>query len=166
VTEPTATTIDAQTRTPPSYILLTSESTVQVLSPTVTNDVIYCTIQTIGHNVVASMPIPQGTFESINSSEALTFFARGIEEVMALDNVTAGVGVQTIDASGLIADNLSFTVEYVPPDTTTATTITAEAVVPVSAVMGPSTTPGKPGITEAQAAIDAVYADLQRLAGG
>ena len=154
-----------QSVSPPSYTLLASLSTVQVLSPTVVNDVIYSTIKTIPSGVVANYPIPQGEFESINSSERLTFFARGIEEVMALDHVIGGVGTQSLDASGLLQDNVSFTVQYVQPGTS-GTEVTAQAEVPVDAMLGASTTPGKPGITAATAIVDAVYADLQRLAGG
>src|SRR5262252_4865995 len=103
-----------QTRSPASYTLLASDSTVQSLSPTVVLDVVYCTIQTVGHGVIASYPIPQGTFESSNSVEVLTFYARGIEEVMGHDAVIAGAGAQTIDANGLLQDTVVFTVEYTP----------------------------------------------------
>ena len=161
---PSATT--TQTRTPAAYELLASESTVQVLSPTVVNDVVYSTIVTTGHNVIASYPIPQGDFESVNSSEVLTFFARGIEEVMKDSRVVAGAGSQTIDANGLLQDTVTFTVQYVAAGTT-GTTVTAAAEVPVSALRGSTSSgPGTPDVSAALAIIDAVYADLQRLAGG
>lgn len=134
------------------------------MSQTVAADVLYCTIQTPATGVVASLPIPQGEFESVNASSELSFFARGIEEVMALPNVIAGRGTQLLDANGLLQDVLVFTVEYVP-STPGATSITAEATVPNAAVMGSSTTPGQPGITAAKAEVDKVYAALQALAG-
>jgi len=162
--EPTPTA--TQTVAPPSYTLLASESTVQVLSPTVVNDVIYCTLQTAVHGVVASKPLTEGTFESVNSAEQLTFFARSIDEVMDDPRVIAGAGVMTIDANGLLADAVSFTVEYVAPGST-GTTVTAQANVPVTLLpSGTQTVPGKPPVTAALAIIDTVYADLQRLAGG
>lgn len=153
------------TVSPAAYTLIASSSTVQVISPTVVNDVLYCTIETNVSHVIASYPIPQGTFESVNSAEALTFFARGIEEIMALDYVIAGTGSQTLDANGLLVDNVVFTVQYVQPGTT-GTTVTAEAVCPVATLTGSSVSPGKPDVSAAKAIVDATLADLQKLAGG
>ena len=157
--------VGALTVSPPSYTLIASSSTVQVISPTVVNDVLYCTIETNISHVIASYAIPQGTFESVNSAEALTFFARGIEEIMALDYVIAGTGSQTLDANGLLIDNVVFTVQYVQPGTT-GTTVTAEAVCPVATLTGASVSPGKPDVSAAKAIVDATLADLQKLAGG
>lgn len=148
-----------------AYTLLASEQTVQVLSPTVVNDVLYCTISTWRSNVIASYPIPQGDFESENAEPVLTTFAQAIEEVMALPNVVAGVGSQVLDASGLLSDNVVFTVQYVQPGTT-GTNVTAEAVVPVSLLTQSLSGPSQPNIAAAKAIIDATYADLQKIAGG
>lgn len=150
---------------PASYTLIASSSTVQVISPTVVNDVLYCTIETNISHVIASYPIPQGSFESVNSAEALTWFALGIEEIMALDYVIAGTGSQTLDANGLLSDNVVFTVQYVQPGTT-GTTVTAEAVCPVTTLTGSSTSPGQPDVSAAKAIVDATLAGLQQLAGG
>lgn len=147
------------------YVLVASTDTVQVLSATVVNDVRYYTLQTIPSNVIASMPLPIGEFESVAPGPELAGFATAIEEVMALPEVIGGVGQQTLDVNGLLTDNVSFTVQYVPPGST-GTSITGEALVPVHTLVGPSTGPNTIDISGAKAIIDSVLADLQNAAGG
>src|SRR5690242_15017557 len=111
------------------YSLLTSEDTVQVLSPTVVNDVVYCTIRTTPSGVIAAIPVQRDKFDKGETGVELTNFADAIEQIMALSEVVAGSGKQSIDANGLLADEVAFTVEYVP-SANASTSITAEAVVP------------------------------------
>ena len=77
------------------------------------------------------------------------------------------------DAAGLVADTVAFTVEYVPTGTT-ATSITAEVVIPNSVLLktkletvgGTGVKIPVPDLTEAFAMIDAAYAGLQSGASG
>lgn len=172
MTEPTNTQLGsgtssaaAKTPAPLPYALLASYTTVQVVSPTLVNDVLYCTVSTLPSGVIASLPVPQGEFESVLTSVVLEGYALAIEEVMKLPSVTAGSGIQTIDTSGLLADAVSFTVQYVQSGTS-GTSVTAQAVVPVTELQGVETSPGVIDITAAKAIIDGVYASLQNAAGG
>ena len=158
-------TTQAQSIYAGTFTLLASDQTVQVLSPTVVNDVLYCTIQTIPSGVIASYPIPVEWLGLESSSDRLGTFAHNIEEAMALPYVVAGAGTQTLDANGLLQDMVSFTVQYVQPDTT-GTQVTAEAIIPVAYLIGPSILSATPGNPTAKSLLDAVYADLQLLAGG
>lgn len=97
------------------YILVATESTVQVLAPTVVHDVVYCTIQTTPSGVVASYPVRAVDFQGGYSVQVLTDFATGIEYVMSQDHVVSGIGSQQIDDNGLLVDSVLFTVEYVDP---------------------------------------------------
>lgn len=147
------------------YILLASESTVQVLSPTVVNDVVYCTIQTSPSGVIASTPVSTAEFLQETVSTRLSTFEFSIETLMERPEVIAGTGTQTIDDNGLLADNVAFTVEYVPPNTT-GTSVTAVAVVPVSDLLEPrATSGGGGGLTDAVAKITDTYNALVALAG-
>lgn len=148
-----------------AYSLIASYSTVQVLSPTVVNDVVYCTIRTTPSGVIASLPIEQSFFAAHGTPEQLLSFAEAIEEIMASGHVIAGTGTQSIDANGLLADQVVFTVEYVPAGST-PTSITAEATVPVDDLRDPRATTSGGGIIAAQAIVDGVYADLQAAASG
>lgn len=148
-----------------SYSLLASESTVQVLSPTVTNDVVYCTIQTTKSSVIASMPVSAVSFNLNQSAEELTAFADNIETIIGRGHVIAGQGAQTLDANGLLQDQVSFTVQYVPAGTT-PTNITAEALVPVGLLSQSDPAINQVVLAEAEAIVTAVYNSLKSAAGG
>lgn len=148
-----------------NYSLKASYSTVQVLSPTLTQDVVYCTIQTVPSNVVASISVSQTAFSNNGANEELTAFADGIEQIMTSANVNAASGGQTIDASGLLADNVVFIVDYEPPGSS-GTSITAEATVPVGLLSQSDPAIAEVTMQEADAIINGVYANLKNAAGG
>jgi hypothetical protein len=148
-----------------AYDLLTSESTVQVVSPTVVNPIVYCTIRTKPSLVVASVPVDQTEFEVNGTGPILEATAEAIETVMADSRVVAGVGTQTLDSSNLLADQVAFTVQYVPPGTS-GTSITAEALVPITILNFSQEPRDQINAPAVFAIIDGVYANLQNAAGG
>lgn len=91
------------------------------------------TIQTQPSGVVASYPVSKVDFDAGLASQVLTNYADGIEYLMALQHVIAGIGSQSLDANGLIADLVVFTVQYVGAGAG-ATGVTAEADVPVAEI--------------------------------
>ena len=112
------------------YSLIGSYTTVQVLSPTVVTPIEYCTIQTSPSGVIASIPVDETEFTVNGIGPILIAFAEAIETVMSDTRVISGVGNQTIDANGLLADNVTFTVQYTSASTPPSG-VTAEALVPV-----------------------------------
>lgn len=148
-----------------NYQLIASEQTVQVLSPTLVNDVVYCTIQTSPSSVIASMPVDIITFNAGDSGTLLSAFAANIETLMARPEVVAGQGSQTIDANGLLQDQVSFTVSYTPTGGTPGA-VTAQALVPVGLLEGGGDSVSAVLLREAEAIIAAVYANLKSAAGG
>lgn len=148
-----------------SYQLLASESTIQVKSPTVTEDVVYCTILTSPSDVVASMPVSADAFSHNKASVDLTNFANAIEDIMTNTAVIAGVGSQSIDASGLIQDNVVFTVQYVPPGSG-STSITADAVVRSDLLNFSDGQIGSVLLQQVDAIINGVLGNLKSLSGG
>lgn len=148
-----------------AYTLLASNSTVQVLSPTVVNDIVYCTLQTQPSNVIASIAVSQAAFDSNGAAEELTAFSDNIEELMARSHVIAGTGTQSLDPNGLLVDYVAFTVEYIPPGATTSN-VTAEALVPVNLISVSDPQINSVLLPQAEAIIDKTYASLQSLAGG
>lgn len=147
------------------YALLLSIPTVQVLSPSLVNDVEYCTIQTTPSGVIASIPVQKTVFDSGQAGVELTNFAEAIEQIMALPQVTGAVGEQVLDNNGLLQDNVNFTVTYVPPNSS-GTNITAEASVPVGMLNFTDALIGRTLLEEITAQIDKVYANLQAATGG
>lgn len=148
-----------------SYTLLASESTVQVLSPTIVNDVVYCTIQTSPSNVIASIPVSQPAFDNNKAAQELTAFADNIETLIGRGHIIAGAGSQTIDASGLLQDQVSFTVQYVPKGATTSN-ITAQADIPVGMLSQSDPAIDQVLLAEAEAMITKVYDSLASAAAG
>lgn len=148
-----------------AYSLLATVSTVQVISPTIVNDVVYCTIQTNPSSVIASIPINTADFNSNLGVQGLTAFADNIETLIGRGHIVAGTGVQTIDANGLLQDQVSFTVQYVPPNVS-GTSITAEALVPVGLLSQSDPAIESTLLAEAQAIIDGVYSALHNAQGG
>lgn len=147
------------------YSLQGSYSTVQVLSPTLTNPVVYCTIQTTPSGVIASIPVQRAVFESDSAGVELENLATAIEQTMNLASVIAGVGSQRIDPNGLLADFVTFTVQY-PAGATDGSANTAEADVPVGMLNFTDALIGEVSWENVQAIIGGVYNNLKSAAGG
>lgn len=147
------------------YSLIGSYATVQVITPTFVYDVVYCTIQTNPSGVIASLPVQKETFDGGFAGPLLTDYGNNIELMMRQPGVIAGRGEQTLQEDGLLRDNVTFTVRYVPAGST-GTSNTAEAVVP----SGLLSEGGDPAIervllAQAEAIIAKVYANLKSAAG-
>jgi len=153
------------TTQPVGYALVGSYSTVQVLSATQVVDVVYCTIKTQPSGVIASLPVQQKIFEEGTSGTELNNFTQAIEQVMSNPHVIAGVGSQSIDASGLLADSVVFTVEYRDP-VKAPNGATALATVGVGQLDFSDALIGRTLLAGVSAIIDGVYANLKAAAGG
>ena len=112
------------------YSIQGSYSTVQVISPTLVQPIQYTTIQTSPSGVIAAIPLDELDFKAGTSGPLLQAFADAIETVMNHPEVIAGIGSQVLDTNGLLADYVTFTVQYVGPNTAKSG-VTAEADVPV-----------------------------------
>lgn len=146
------------------YALKGSYQTVQVLSPSLVNDVVYCTIQTSPSGVIASIPVQEDVFDQGAAGVELSNFADAIEQTMRLDYVVAGVGSQQIEPSGLLADYVTFTVQY-PSPPTNGTSVTAEASVPVGMLNFTDALIGETLWEDVQQITRDVYDNLQNAAG-
>lgn len=148
------------------YSLIASYPTVQVLTPTFVNPVVYCTIQTHPHGVIASLPVQKDEFDRGAMGPLLTDYGNNIELMMRQPGVVAGRGEQSLDDNGLLQDTVVFTVEYVPPGSA-GTSVRAEASVPT----GLLSEGGDPAIEavllpQAEAIIAKAYANLKNASSG
>lgn len=146
------------------YALIGSYSTVHVLSPSLTSAIEYCTIQTSPSGVIASIAVDEQTFQDNGAHTELALFEGAIESLMTQPGVVAATGQQTIDANGLLEDNVVFTVQYVPPNSK-GTSITAEATVPVGLMPIVQGSIGGDLLAECEAIIAGVYDNLKSAAG-
>lgn len=147
------------------YSLKSHYSTVQVLSPTLVNPIVYATIQTAPSGVIASRPVQEAVFDAGQEGPELTNFANAIEEIMQNPAVIGATGAQTIDPNGLLADNVLFTVQY-PAGDTSGSNVTAEATVPVGMLDFSDGQIGQASLANVEKIIADVYANLKSAAGG
>jgi hypothetical protein len=148
-----------------SYTLIASYSTVQVLGPTAIQNVLYFTLQTSPSSVVASVPVNEEEFLVNGAVPILLSFAEAVETIMAEPQVIAGVGSQSIDSSGLLADQVTFTVQYTGPGAASSG-VTADVDVPVQMLNFSEEPRDQGNAALAQALIDQTYNALQSAAGG
>jgi len=148
-----------------AYSLVSSYSTVQVLTPTLINDVVYCTIRTQPSGVLASIPVQHKIFDAGQAGSVLAPFAQAIEQIMADPRVTAAQGVQALDDSGLLVDSVVFTVEYIDP-VRAPSGATAAVTVGVGQLNFGDAQIGRTLLAGVEAKIDAVYGNLKAAAGG
>lgn len=148
-----------------NFNLVASQSSIQVISPTVVQEVVVITIQTRPHNVIADIWVTQQEWDTGATGVTLTGFAANIETVMRSPKVVGASTGQTLDANGLLQSEITFVVGYQPegsafPPATVDVTVPANQLRPED-VMGT-----EPGVTAALAAIDNAYQTLVAAAGG
>lgn len=148
-----------------AYNLLGSETTVQTLGPQMTNKVVYATISTNPSGAIVSYPVDAGTFGDGESVALLVYLANNVEALLAEGKAVAATGSQTIDANGLLQDQVTFIVRYVPPGTT-GTNLTVEADVPVGLLTAAPDAIDHFAFVEAQQIIDDAYNRLVTVASG
>lgn len=163
--ETTAAPRTATTTAGPGYVLVGSYATVQILSPTEIINVIYCTIKTKPSGVTASIPVQEDEFNKGTAGSQLSNFASAIEQIVTYQHVIGAVGAQSIDQSGLYADQVVFTVQYIDP-VRAPYGATATVSIGVGQLDFSDALIGRTLLADAQATIDGVYANLQAAAGG
>lgn len=155
--------------TPPTtpstnYTLVSSQSTIQVLSPTVVQDVVVCSIQTHPSQVIATLWVTRDEWDGGNAPATLDGFAANIETVMASPEVLSASSGPTLDASGLQSTEITFVVGYkkqgspFPP-------ATIDVSIPANQLRPGDVEGQEPGVQAALATIDAAYQQLVAAAG-
>jgi len=148
-----------------NYDLVATESSIQVLSPTVTQPVVNATMRTKPHGVIFEYWLDKADWDAGTAPIILESVAGGVEHIMATEPVIAGVGGSQLDANGLLAQYITFTVAYQVPGATTGP-LTVDVDVPVTD-FGQDTIAGSNfGLADAAAIINDAYAKLQAAAAG
>lgn len=149
-----------------SYSIQGSYRTVQVITPSLVLPIQYTTLQTQPSGVIASIALAEADFKAGTSTPLLVSFANAIEQIMADPRVIAGIGTQQLDTNGLLADFVTFTVQYTGAGAAQQG-VTAEADVPVGMLNFDED--GQIGhllYEEVVALIDAAYNSLATAAAG
>jgi hypothetical protein len=148
-----------------TYRLENSYDTVQVLSPTLAVEAIYCTIQTSPSGSIVQRAVPKTEFASDQGEGILSSLATAVEDMIAGGLASSASGTQGVDSSGLIFDAVTFTVQYTPP-TLIAGTLTTTVDVPVDVLTADTSFGSFLTGGSAQERVKAAYDSLVKLAGG
>jgi len=149
---------------PDNYQLVTSQSTVQVLSPTVVQDAVVATIQTEPHGVIADYWLTQDEWDEGAAPDLLTAYAANIEQIMDDPHVLSAASGRSLDASGLVQSELTVTVGYSTPGSSFPPA-TVDVTIPANLLKPNAGTGSGSGVAQAVAMIDAAYAQLAAAAG-
>lgn len=148
-----------------SYTLIASAPTIQVLTPTTSQDIEVAVIQTTPTGVIASYPVDKITFDAGDSGPLLTDFADAIETVISQGKAIGGTGTSDLDVNGLTEYYVTFTVAYnaagTPPNQ-----VTTEVDVPIAMLSSQSSFRGGSLLGEAEALVNAAYDNLVKMASG
>ena len=148
-----------------NYQLLTTASSVQVLSPTLVQPIVDATLRTTPSGVVMDYWIDEATWNAGDGPVLLEAVAGGVEHIMASQPVIAGVGSQQLDANGLLAQYVTFTVAYQVPGSNVGPA-TLDVDVPVGDFGQDAIAGENFGLADAEAKIQAGYQQLVALAQG
>lgn len=148
-----------------NYDLVASQSSIQVISPTIVQDVVVATIRTKPSGVFADLWISQDQWDAGLAGASLAQFATNIEQLRTSPHVIGASSGQTLDASGLLQSELTFMVGYTPPGSpfgpaTVDVTVSADDLNPNAIGQG------RGGMQAALDAIDAAYQQLVAAASG
>ena len=96
------------------YTLLNSTDTVQVFGPDLVSEAIVCTILSGPSGSQLVRTVPDAEFQADNGQGLLSSLSDAVEGILQAGVATGAVGNQRVDASGLLADYVDFTVTYRP----------------------------------------------------
>lgn len=149
---------------PAHYNLVTTQSSIQVISPTTVLDIVVATIQTKPSGVIFDYWLAKADFDEATAATILDAVAAGVEQIMSTQPVSAAVGSPQLDRSGLQAEIITFTVAYQTPGSVFPPA-TIDVEVPASD-FGQDTLDGhNAGLEDATAKIARAYARLKAAAG-
>ncbi len=148
-----------------NYVLLATTPRTQVLSPTLAQPVVDCTLQTIPTGVIFNYWVDRAVWDAGDSAPLLEAVAGNVEHIIAATPAVSGTGFEQLQPSGLLRQYVTFTVAT----TTTGSVsgeVTIDVVVPVSDLDQDTIAGENFGLTAAIDAIDAGYQQLLAAAAG
>lgn len=148
-----------------TYTLIGSASTVQVLSPTLSQDAVLATIQTVKTGVIATMAVSQVAFNNNGAAEELTALADSIDTIIGQGKAVGGTGTSSLDSNGLQQYFVTFTVAYNPPGAPSGQ-VTVDADVPVTLMSQSDAAIGETLLNEAEAIVNNSYQNLVNMSQG
>jgi hypothetical protein len=148
-----------------AYRLLDSASVVQVFSSALVSDALLCSIISYPSGSRLVRTVPQAEFQADSGAGILESLSDAVESILGEGIAVAASGTQSIDSGGFVADQVVFTVRYVPTYQTPGV-IEGEVTVPVDVLTADQSLLGSvAGFDSAPELILAEYNRLKALAG-
>lgn len=148
-----------------NYDALATQTSIQVLSPTVVLDAIDTTLRTKPSGVIFDYWLAKADFDAGTAGTLLEQVAGGVEHIMSTEPVIGGYGTSQLDKTGLLAQFVTFTVAYTVPGSISGP-LTVDVDVPVTDFGQDAIAGENFGLADASALIQAAYANLQAVANG
>ena len=147
-----------------AHRLLDSQSVIQVFGPNLASEAIFCTFQSFPSGSVLIRTVPQDTFIRGDGGPLVETLAEAVENLLSAEVAIAAAGTQGLDASNLIFDAVTFTVEYVPTYSTPGR-ILGDVQIDVRVITADQSLLGGSGAENAAQLINDEYSRLKALAG-
>lgn len=148
-----------------NYDLYPTYSSVQVLSPTLTQPIVDCPLRTKPSGVFFDYWVDRAVWDAGDAPAILEAVCGDVEHIMQSQPVIAGVGKQQLDASGLLQQWITFTVAYNVPGVT-AGPATIDVDVPVGDFGQDAFGGTNVGLADAEQRIQTAYQQLVAAAAG
>lgn len=148
-----------------SYALITSESTIAVLTPTLVADVMEVTTRCLPSGIVVRFAMTQDDWDAGRAADYQAAAASRVQAIMDTGKVLGGTPGQTLDANDLQQDVVNFTVAYTPPGSQYGPA-TTQVEIPSSQLVPAPGTDFMPSIVPIMDAIGTAYQQLVAAAGG
>lgn len=150
---------------PTHYDLIATESSRQVLSPTVSLRVVNATLQTKPSGAIFEYWLAKADWDAGTAPVILEAVAGDVEVIMQNEPVIGAVGGSQLDNNGLLAQYITFTVAYKVPGSL-HDPLTLDVDVPVTDFGQDAIGGTNYGLADARQIIQTAYAQLQAAAAG
>lgn len=148
-----------------NYDIKATIPTIQVLSPTLVQQVMDCTLQSIPSGVIFDYWVDRAVWDAGDAPPLLEMVAGNVEHILSATAAISGVGSQQLDKNGLLDQFVTFTVAATAPGGT-PDALTTDVDVPMHDLDQETFAGENFGLTAAEALITAAYNLLVAAAAG
>lgn len=148
-----------------NYDLLATNSTIQVLSPTLIEPIVDCVLSTKPTGIVFDYWVDKAVWDAGDAAPLLEQVAGNVEHLIASTPAIGGFGVQHLSDSGLLSQAVVFTVAATAPGGL-PNSLTVEVEVPIGDLDQETFAGQNFGLAAAEALIQDAYNKLTAAAAG
>lgn len=148
-----------------NYDLLATASRIQVLSPTLTQPIVDCTLQTKPTGIIFNYWVDKAAWDAGTAPALLESVSQHAEHIIEATAAISGFGFEQLENSGLLKQYITYTVAATAPGGAT-NALTVEVDIPISDLDQDTIAGENFGLNDAIAKIQAAYDLLTGAAAG